>query len=133
MKNGARRMRATAAAVLVSFTSAGLWMPVSQAGMVSNAEIFAPAQVQDARDRVAAALARADVRQALAARGVDATQVESRVAALTDEEVNRVAGQLDNLPAGGDALGVVVLLFLVLLITDILGVTDVFPFVKKHR
>ena len=45
---------------------------------------------------------------------------------------------IDPLPAGGDALGVILgvalIVFLVLLITDIMGYTDIFPFVKKtHR
>jgi hypothetical protein len=51
------------------------------------------------------------------------------VAGLTDAEVARISQQIDTLPAGGDALGVVVLIFVILIITDALGVTDIFPFV----
>jgi hypothetical protein len=56
------------------------------------------------------------------------------VAALTDEEAAQLAGKLDRLPAGGDGIvGVLLIVFLVLLITDILGLTKIFPFTKPVR
>lgn len=67
--------------------------------------------------------------------GLDKAMAKARVDGLTDEEVARVVQRLDQLPAGGDAFGAVifsaVFIFLVLLVTDIMGFTDVFPFVKK--
>lgn len=69
--------------------------------------------------------------------GVDSKMVEARVASMTDEEASKVAHQIDTLPAGADAgmsiVGAVVFIFLVLLITDILGVTKVFNFTKSVR
>jgi hypothetical protein len=68
------------------------------------------------------------------AQGVDPLEAQARVASLSDAEAVRLAGQVEHLPAGGNAIGVIVgaavLVFIVLLITDILGYTDVFPFVK---
>jgi hypothetical protein len=67
--------------------------------------------------------------------GVDAAEAKARVDAMTDAEVVEVAARLDHLPAGGSAVGAVigaiVLIFLVLLITDLLGLTNVFPFVRR--
>ena len=87
------------------------------------------------RDRVAAFLARDDVRAQMAALGVDPAEAARRVAGLSDAEVQRIAGQLDQLPAGQSALGAVIgaalLIFIVLLVTDLLGLTDVFPFVRR--
>lgn len=57
--------------------------------------------------------------------------MKARVDALTDAEAQQLARQLDTMPAGGNALGVLLTVFLVLLITDLLGWTDVFPFTKK--
>jgi hypothetical protein len=61
--------------------------------------------------------------------------VQARVDSLTDQEVHSLAGKLDELPAGGDGLGTVLgialIVFLVLLFTDIMGWTSVFPFTKK--
>lgn len=84
--------------------------------------------------RVAELLAREEVRTALAARGVDAAQVEARVAALTPAEAQELADQLDRAPAGASSvLGVLFAVFIILLITDILGLTKVFPFTRTIR
>ena len=84
--------------------------------------------------RIAAALEREDVRAQLAARGVGPAQAQARVAALTDAEAAQLAGAIDALPAGGvDILGVALVVFLVLLLTDILGYTKIFPFTKPAR
>ncbi len=88
----------------------------------------------DARARLAATLARADVAAALQARGVDPAQVAARVDALTDDEAAQLSRQIDSLPAGGsDVLGTLVFLFVLLLVTDILGFTKVFPFTRAIR
>jgi hypothetical protein len=78
-------------------------------------------------------LDRADVRAQLQAYGVDAAHVKMRVAAMTDEEAAQLAAQLDSLPTGGSIVGAIVLVFLVLLITDILGFTKIFPFTRSVR
>ena len=80
-------------------------------------------------------LSRADVQHQMGLLGVDPDEAAERVAGLSDEEVRQIAGQLDTLPAGEGTAGIIVgaalIVFLVLLITDILGLTDVFPFVNK--
>jgi hypothetical protein len=59
-------------------------------------------------------------------------QVQARVNALTDDEAQRLAKQMDEMPAGGDGIiGALVLIFVILLITDLLGLTEVFSFTKK--
>jgi hypothetical protein len=64
-------------------------------------------------------------------------EAKARVDSLSDSEVIEVADKIEQLPAGGGAFGAVivasVIVFLVLLITDILGYTDVFPFVKSQK
>jgi hypothetical protein len=55
---------------------------------------------------------------------------------LSDDEVEHLAGRLDSLPAGGDVEGVLwiaFLVFLVLLVTDILGFTKVFSFTRPAK
>jgi len=84
--------------------------------------------------RIAAALERDDVRAQLAARGVSLGEAQARVAALTDAEAAELAARIDALPAGGvDILGVALVVFLVLLITDVLGYTKIFPFTRPAR
>ena len=72
------------------------------------------------------ALARDDVRQAMVRLGADPLQADARVASLSDAELMKLQGQLDRLPAGGDALAVVGIVFIVLLILELTGVTNIF-------
>lgn len=84
--------------------------------------------------RLQAALARADVAQALAERGVDVEQARARVAALTDAEAARLAEEIDRAPAGaGELVGTLVLVFVILVFSDILGYTHIFPFIHPAK
>jgi len=78
-------------------------------------------------------MARADIKAQLSQMGVDPTEASLRVAALTDAQVQSLHGRLQQLPAGGDIIGAVVFVFLVLLVTDILGLTHIFPFTHPIR
>jgi hypothetical protein len=84
------------------------------------------------RDKIADFLTRQDVRRQMTELGVDPSEIEQRVAALSDEEARGVAGKIDEAPAGQGAVGVLlitaVVVFLVFVVTDMTGVTDVFPF-----
>jgi hypothetical protein len=86
------------------------------------------------RARIVSALSREDVQAALVARGIDPIEAKGRVAALTDDEASLMASQLDTAVAGGNGIiGAIVLVFLVLLLTDILGFTKIFPFTRSVR
>jgi hypothetical protein len=103
-------------------------LPV-QAAMVSTEAVLG-----SPHERIAQMLDRADVQAQLQAYGVSAGEVKARVAALTDAEAAEIAARIDELPAGGvSILGVILIVFLVLLITDILGLTKVFPFTRPMR
>lgn len=117
--------------LIASLLIACLALPLpSYAGMLATNAALSGAQ----RDRVMSLLERADVRQRLEAYGVSPADVQARVASLSDQEVARLQGDIDELPAGGaDLIGAIVLVFIVLLITDILGYTKVFPFTRSSR
>jgi len=89
---------------------------------------------QEARAQIKQLLMREDVRQALVNQGIDPGEAGARIDSLSDLEAIAVADKLDQLPAGSGALEVFLIVslvaFIVLLITDILGYTDIFPFVK---
>lgn len=108
----------------------------AQAAMVSSAQVAQATginKVEQDRERIMTTLSRTDVQEELVKRGVNPTEVKDRVAALTDEEVSLMAEQIDSAPAGGSIVGAIVLIFLVLLVTDILGLTKVFPFTRSVR
>ena len=98
------------------------------AGIVSTETVIAGAE----RVQIASFVQRADVQTRLQAMGVNPLEVEARVAALSDAEAALLAAQLDELPAGsGDLLWWAVAIFLILLFTDLMGWTSIFPFTKK--
>ena len=108
---------------------------VAWAGLVTTEQTMADASVNHDRMRLTALLDRQDVQAGLEAHGIDPVEARARVASLTDAEVAQITAKLDELPAGGDGVGAVVgallIVFLVLLFTDILGWTNVFPFVRR--
>lgn len=123
-----RFRRAIAALLVVCLSGAGI--APAYAGIVSSETVLAGA----ARSHVASVLQRTEVRARLQAMGVDASEVEARVAALSDEEAAQLAARLDELPAGGsDFLTIALIVFLVLLFTDIMGYTKVFPFTHPAK
>jgi hypothetical protein len=104
----------------------------ANAAIVTSAQLVTQQQDQIARDRLVKLLDRQEVKAALIERGVDPAMAVARVATMTPEEVHNINQKIDDLPAGGSSLlGAAVLIFLVLLFTDIMGWTDIFPFVKK--
>jgi len=116
--------RACVALASLGLVSLGMQMP-AHAGIVGTAEAIASAR-GGGRALVDATLARADVRAQLAGMGVDAAAIEGRIAALSEQEIAALAGQIEQAPAGGDALAVIGVLFLVLIILEFVGVIDVF-------
>jgi len=113
------------ATLLLGFNQAAM------AGIVTTNTIVDAQQAQHDRTELRSLLAREDVQHQLESYGVNPQQALARVNTMTDREVHALAGKVGNAPAGGDVLGVAVFIFIVLLVTDILGYTDVFPFVKK--
>jgi hypothetical protein len=114
-------------------------MPLStvQAALIGTDQIIGPSQAEADRARVAAFIAREDVQAEMRRMGVDPEEAAARVAVMSDAEIQRIANRIDEMPAGqsavGAVVGAVVLIFIVLLVTDLLGLTDVFPFVKRNK
>ncbi len=108
---------------------------VANAGLISTEQVVEREAAAEDRARIFDFLARQDVRAQLIEFGVDPAMAEARVAGLSDAEIRSVAGRIDQLPAGQDIFGAILstalVIFVVLLITDILGLTDVFPFVRR--
>lgn len=124
--------RSMTAVLVMAFTLLSLNGP-AYAGMVGTQVVIDQQQVEQHRTQIMDMLSRQELRDELMAYGVDPDMAKQRVAALSDAEVEALAGKLAEVPAGGDSfIGAVVFIFLVLLLTDILGFTDVFPFVNKQ-
>ncbi|MCL4471083.1 MAG: PA2779 family protein [Sulfuricella sp.] len=128
-----RFMRMTSRLLIASVLGLGLPLQSSYAGLVGTDKVAVSAQSQSERERIRSFLDREDVRKELQQQGIDANTAQARVDALTDAEVEKVAGRLDKMPAGGDILGILFTIFVILLVTDILGFTKVFPFTRSIK
>ncbi|MBC7918171.1 MAG: PA2779 family protein [Rhodoferax sp.] len=124
--------RLIASLLIVSTTCLGLPM-TAQAGIVPTEEAIGASAAIGARERVASFLQREDVASAIKAQGVNGQAAMERVNAMTDAEVTQLAQRIDRAPAGGEILGVLFTVFIILLVTDILGLTKVFPFTRSAR
>ncbi len=106
----------------------------AKAGLITTEQAVARQAAEAERSWVLDFMARDDVRAGLIGLGVDPAQAAARVAGLSDAEIRDIAGRIDQLPAGqdfgGSIIGAALVVFLVLLVTDILGLTDVFSFVR---
>lgn len=121
--------------LLFAFCFTVIPAPGLYAGMMDTGTMLENGS-DDVRVRLNQMLDKQEVRQALRDRGVSADEARARLAALSDSQLRRVAGELDSMPSGqgvGSLVGAAVFIFLVLLFTDILGFTDVFPFVNSQR
>ena len=87
--------------------------------MVETETVLEMSRGEVARDYVKQVLAREDVRSALIARGVDPLEAIARVDSLTDSEARQLANQIEQLPAGGGALGFVIAILVIVILAAI--------------
>ncbi len=118
--------------LLVAAMIGGQAMPL-QAAMIGTDTLLQQEQAQFDREQLVQLLDRDEMQQQLQAMGVDKEDARQRVAQMTDSEVQQLNAQLAELPAGGDALGLIVLVLLVFVITDIIGATDIYPFIHPVK
>ena len=120
----------------VTMTMLLMSLPVQtlQAAMVKTETVLTLSTAKNVRENLNQFLKREDVKAIIMAQGINPVEATARVDSLSDAEIMQIADKMDQLPAGGSTFGVIigaaVIIFIVLLITDILGYTDIFTFVK---
>lgn len=120
------RRRNSLVALLAASLLATSLQSAAYAGVISTQQYLTVLDREATIARIDAVLAREEVRNRLEHYGVDPVAAEERIAALTDQELELLATELENLPAGGDLLGVLGIAFIVLLILELVGVIDIF-------
>jgi len=134
MRNIRKKLKPVSIFLVVLMMILSLPYQSALAALIGTEELMGSQTATEARAYIMSVLAREDIQKALMARGIDPMEAQARVGTLTDQEAIRMADTMEQLPAGGN-IGVIVALavfvFLVLLITDLLGYTNIFPFVKK--
>lgn len=132
-----RRFVATVVAASLTLSTLPLHaQPAADSGLIRTEQLTTAsttAALQGDQARLATLLDRADLAAKLRERGVTTDDLRARIAALTDAEAAELMARIDEAPAGADILGLVFTVFIVLLVTDILGFTKVFPFTRSVR
>jgi hypothetical protein len=101
----------------------------AQASMVPTQSIINSGTDSYSQQELQSALASVELREQLADLGVDADQLSDRINSLTPAEIVQLNSELEQQPAGG-IIGVIVLIFVVFVVTDMLCATNIFAFVK---
>lgn len=102
------------------------FMQVSSAGMIGTGYLIESDAREASLQRLEVLLAKQDVADQLQAFGVEPAMIAERLAGMTNAELLQIEGTLNSQTVGGDALGVIGAVFLVLLILELVGVTDIF-------
>jgi len=103
-----------------------------QAAMVDNDQLLSQSQHEMTVQQVLSNLDRQEVQDQLVSMGVDVEDAKHRISQMNDQELAQISQQFDELPAGsGGVIGALVVIFVVLVVTDMLGATDVFGFVHN--
>lgn len=118
------------------FLLATLPLPLARAEIITTKAAL-HAGMDTPKERIAALISRDDVRAEFARQGISVTEASVRINALSDSELALLAESMENSVAGGDGFSTVitaaVVVFLVLLFTDIIGVTKLFSFTRPLK
>lgn len=117
-------------ALFLSFLLLSLSFGQAHAAIIANNQVIHQIEQSNDRATLLQTINRNDVQEQLIDMGVNTADIESRINQMTQEEIAQLNQQLNTLPAGGGVVGIIVLVFVVLVITDVLGATDIFPFIR---
>lgn len=123
-------LRATSMTVLLSFSSSFIAAPALSA-MVTTEQAMQVNPTE--RSELKQFFDREDIAKALEHHGVSSEMAKARVDAMTEQEAQQLASHIEKAPAGAGIVGTLFTLFIILLVTDILGLTKVFPFTRSIR
>jgi hypothetical protein len=112
--------------ILFVFFITTILSPAARAAMVTTETLIKTKTHGNRVSRLQVLMARQDVQDQLCALGVDPQEASARIAALTDMEIRQLQNHLNDLPAGGGAIEVIGIVFIVILILELVGVIDIF-------
>jgi hypothetical protein len=109
--------------ILFTFTYVSILSP-AYSTMISSDELLSDFQAAEVRSDLAALFDREDVQKELIKRGVDPASAKLRISSMTDSEIAMLTHEMEKLPAGQGVLGVIAIVLVILLLTEILGFTN---------
>ncbi len=106
----------------------------AHAAMVGTDEVLGTVEAGNQRAELIALMERDDVREQLVEYGVDPAAAETRIQNMTEAEIAQLHGRIDELPAGSSSVvGAALVVFIVFVVTDVIGATDIFPFIHPVK
>ena len=106
-----------------------LSLGTASAGVYSSNYVLNQAHYQFNKQQVLSMVDSSEVQAQLVALGVSTSDAKSRINNMTQNELNALNEQMNNMPAGG-IVGAIVTVLAVVALLDLLGVTDVYPFIR---
>jgi hypothetical protein len=106
-----------------------LGMSQASAAVFSSEQVISKQQFNFNKQQVLSYVDSAEVQNKLIELGVSPADAKQRIANMTAEELNALNSQMNEMPAGG-IVGVVVTVLVVVVVTDLMGLTDVYPFIN---
>lgn len=116
--------------LILAITMFILPLPSLFAAPISTEQVLHQERTDSIKERLQVLMAEEQVKKALQGQGVQPEWIEQRLDQLSQQELLALESQLDELPAGGSLVGTVVFIFLILIVTDLLGATNIFPVIK---
>ena len=123
-----KTFKSIAVSVLFAIGLMSISIP-AQAAMVGTAQIVGDANGR-IFDRETMQQKRDWIQTQLEQGGVSQVDSSLRVSSLSDNQVMQVHQRMQEMPAGAGAAGAALVVFLVLVVTDLMGATDIFPFIR---
>ena len=106
-----------------------LGMSQASAAVFSSEQVIANQQFNFNKQQVLSYVDSAEVQNKLIELGVSPADAKQRIANMTAEELSALNSQMNEMPAGGIG-GIVVTVLVVVVVTDLMGLTDVYPFIN---
>jgi hypothetical protein len=106
-----------------------LGMSQASAAVFTSEQVIANQQFNFNKQQVLSYVDSAEVQNKLIELGVSPADAKQRIANMTAEELNALNSQMNEMPAGG-IVGIVVTVLVVVVVTDLMGLTDVYPFIR---
>ncbi len=120
-------------ALLLTLAMLNMYSLPAYSGVVTTEQLMLQQLESMDREALVSLLDRSEVQQQLVDRGVDPEYAKQRIAALSDAQIEQIKSEIDELPAGSGAVGILIAVLLVLIILDIIGVTNIFTFINPQR
>ncbi len=108
-------------------------MGQAQGAIIANAQLMDQVQLTSDKAVLLQTINRVEVQQQLLEMGVSTADIENRVNQMTQQEIAQLNQQINQLPAGSGVLGFILVIFIVFVITDVIGATDIFSFIHPVR